>query len=208
MDSINKKLSINKLFSEFSKSIDYKSGNTKKLFTIRFIGLNGTGKTYIAKILSEKLNLYIASNDEIRRFLNKKGLRGKYPDQQVVRKMAGKLSPYLYNHRISHIYDTDHIAFYRWARGIATKHGSEFYLVHVVCPEKIVFKRIEERLRRVRHKPHLNLSRADVKEYMKRKALHEKLGLPKNFFFTIDTSKNKKTQTNQLVRKLEKEGVI
>lgn len=200
--------SINKLFGEFTKSIRYPSNNSRKLFTIRFIGLNGVGKTHVAKILSRKLNLYIASNDEIRRFLNRKGLKGKNPDQEVVRKMAGRLSPYLYNHKISHIYDADHISFNKYARGIATKHGSKFYLLHIICPEEVVFKRLEDRLKEIRHDSNLHLSRADMKEYLKRKKLHKKVGIPKNIFMTIDTSKKIDLQVKKLVSELKNDKVI
>ncbi len=195
--------SVNKLFKEFSKSIPNIKNKSNQLFTIRFIGLNATGKSTVAKILSEKLNLYIASNDIIRRFLNSQGIFGDYPNQDLVRKMAGRLSPYLYNHKISHIYDADHISFYKYAKGIATKHGSKFYLVHITCPESVVIKRLKKR-----KFTSADLSRADYNEYLKRKELHRKLGVPKGIFMTIDTSQDLSPQIDLLIRKLKQEQVI
>lgn len=53
------------LIEKFIETIPVKPVKTKRLFGIGFVGLVGSGKSYVAQIISQKLDLYIASNDKI-----------------------------------------------------------------------------------------------------------------------------------------------
>ncbi|MDP1883859.1 MAG: AAA family ATPase, partial [Candidatus Moranbacteria bacterium] len=119
--------------------------NSTKLFAISFIGTTGVGKTTVSQKLAEKLGFYVANSDEIRRFLNREGFPGKFPDQDLVNFMGKKVSEFLYQTKTSHIIDADMIRFYDKALANATSNGAKLLIIRLVCPEEIILKRLEER---------------------------------------------------------------
>ena len=76
------------VFDLFMSSKEWKPNNTRRLFALTFIGLPGTGKSYISERLSGLLGVPVCSNDEIRRFLNKLGYGGNSPNQNLVEFIA------------------------------------------------------------------------------------------------------------------------
>ena len=195
------------LIQRFVESIPSKPANTKQLFAIGFVGLVGSGKSYIAQKISKKLDLYIASNDKIRRFLNELGFAGDSPIQETLQKIAESSSCYLYKNKISHILDADLIKFHDVAIKNAQEFGARIYIIHVVCPEEIILKRLENRSHEVQKDNSKNLSRADKETYFERKELHSTLALPE-FFNTLDSSQNVDMQIENLILKLKTENVI
>lgn len=197
----------NKLIEKFIKTIDAKPSNTKKLFAIGFAGLNGVGKSFVANKLSEKLGLYVDSSDNTRRFLNEQGFEGVSPAQEMVQKIGPASSSYLYKNKISHIIDADLMKLHQITRKNASDHGAQFFLIHLVCPEDIILKRIEKRSDDILKDSSSNLSRVGKEEYFKRKKLHESLPFPE-IFFTIDTSEELDLQLDDLINKLKEEKVV
>lgn len=196
-----------KLFDKFIATMKVKSSNTKELFGIGFIGLFGSGKSYVAEKISEKTGLYITRNDELRRFLNKEGFPGHTPIQESVEKIGPAIGRYLYENKISIILDADLFKHYNVAQENAEKFGGKFFIVRLICPEDVILQRLEKRKEHIDENPESNLSRVGKEEYFERKILHEGQPLPE-IFFTMDTSLDVDSQIDELINKLKKENVI
>src|SRR3989304_6776326 len=162
----------NNLVKKYIFQINTKHHNTKRLFAIGMIGVTGVGKSYIAEILAQNLGLYIASNDRIRRFLNDEGYGEESPEQLLLQDIAEQSSKYLYDNQISHIIDADLIKFYDVAKKNARKHKAKFYLIRVICSEKLILQRLKKRKEKIQRGDVTNLSRVSVEEYLKRKKIH------------------------------------
>ena len=187
---------------DFLKILPINQRSTRKLFTLGFIGLVGSGKSFIAEKLSKRLGIYVASNDAIRRFLNGRGIDGKAPSQMLVQDIAEASTEFLFQHKSSHIIDADLIKFHETARENSAKHGAVLVLVRITCPEEIILQRLESRRQDVH-----NLSLAGEDVYFQRKALHEALSFPETYF-TIDSTQDVDGQIEMLVKKLEQDGVL
>lgn len=192
---------------KFLDTIKARPVNTKKLFAIGFIGLNGVGKSFVAQKISKQLNLYVASNDKIRRFLNEQGFVGSSPNQELLQKIAEESSHYLYKNKISHIIDNDLIKFHEKARKNAEEKNAKIYIIHLVCPENIIIEKLRKRQKEISIHSNENFSRVGEEEYFKRKELHRSIPI-NNIFLTIDTSKDLASQINKLVTKLKQEQVL
>jgi predicted kinase len=195
------------LIGEYIKTIKAKPYNTKKLFAIGFIGLNGVGKSFLAKKIAEKTGLYIASNDNIRRFLNQEGIEGASPNQNLLQKIAETSGDYVYKNKISHVIDADLVKFQEKAGKIAEQNNAKLFLIRLVCPEKIIIERLSRRQQEISHDPDSNNSRVDMEEYFKRKKIHEAMSTEK-IFFEIDTSSDFDQQLETLIKKLKQEDVL
>jgi predicted kinase len=201
---------------KYLKTIKAKPLNTKKLFAIGLIGVTGVGKSTFAKKLSKKLDLYLASSDKIRRFLNDSGYPGVDPDQKLHYQISFKTLTHLLKNKISTVYDADLIKFTDNATKIVNSHGAEMFWVHLICPEPIILERLRARTTRVQkamksnNKSHEKTghSVAGVEEYMNRRELHKNIALPKNIFLTINTSKEISPQILHLKKKLKDRGMI
>ncbi len=196
-----------KLLADFIRMINVQPGNDKKLFLLGFIGLNGVGKSYVAEKIAKRLNLYVANNDSIRRFLNKNGFEGASPAQQLVQKIAESSTKYLFENNISHIIDADLIEFFGIAQKNADEYGAKLFIIHLICPEEIILKRLEDRNLEIKNNSTSNLSRVGTERYFERKKMHESMPLPK-IFFTINTSDDVDSQVDDLIEKLKKEKAI
>lgn len=200
---INKK----KLIEEYLETIELNKYKTKKLFAIGFIGLIGIGKSFVAQKLEEKLGIFVAANDKIRRFLNQKGFKGDSPVQNILQEIAEATTIYLYKNRVSHIIDADLIKFHLLAKKISEENGADFFLIKLICPEEIIISRLEKRKAECKDNPSSNFSRADMDEYFRRKEMHLLSPIPETFF-TINTSGEIDLQISELAQKLNQEGVI
>lgn len=164
-----KTLSKTDIFDLFMSSKSWKPSNTHRLFVIAFIGLPGTGKSYISKKLSSLLDIPICNNDEIRRFLNELGYSGEAPAQDIVEFVAERRIGHLLINKTSHIIDADVVSFQEQVGQLVHKHDAKLYLIRIVAREEAVLKRLGDR-RRVGS----SFSRAGAGKYLERKKLHEK----------------------------------
>jgi predicted kinase len=190
----------------YLKTIDTPHDNTKKLFAVGLIGLVGSGKSTFARVLASKLNLYIASNDRIRRWLNGQGIDGASPEQATLQEIAEATTRFLYSNRISHIIDADLMKFQDVALDNAVNHSARLFFVEVMAPEEVILQRLRQR--DAGNIDQQDLSRVGVEEYVKRKAIHEAMPRPDKLLMTIDTSQDLESQVDRLVEKLRKEGVV
>lgn len=202
-------LTREELLEKFLSTIEARPHNTKRLFTVGLIGLNGSGKTTVARLLAKKTRLYIASNDVIRRFLNTQGWAGDHPDQELLQHIAEASSEFLYKNSISHIIDADLIKFHRIARPKAQQYGADFMLIHIICREEVILKRLEQRQTEISTDPTKDFSRAGKDMYEMRKKLHDEMPLPDDIFYTIDTSStDTEQQISILIEKFKDKGLL
>lgn len=201
-------MSDNELISAYIKTIKTPGHNTKKLFTIGMVALNGTGKSYFANTLADCLNLYVASNDRIRRWLNEQGFEGESPQQELMQKIAEASSIYLYKQHVSHIIDADLIKFHNVARQNAIANKAEFFLLHLTAPEDIVLERLAKREKDIASGQSDSLSRVGADEYFRRKELHNETGIPDGLLLTINTNNDIVEEVERTVGLLKKHDVI
>ncbi len=191
-----------KLIDDFIKTVPITDPNSKELFVVGFVGPTGCGKSFVAGKIAEKLNLYISSNDRIRRFLNNLGFEGDHPLQQVVEKTSIATTEYLLKNKISHIIDADLIRVHESAKQRMESFGAKLYIIEIVCPEEIILERIKKRRENIESNRENNFSRGTVEDYFERKQMHDSLKKPE-FFFSIDTSIDVDSQVNNLISKLK-----
>lgn len=195
------------LLLKFIDQLPVKDHNSRQLFVIGMIGLNGSGKSYLARQIADQIGLYVGSNDSIRRFLNEQGFTGDAPVQDTLQFIAEESSKYLYDHQVSHIIDADLIKFHANARRNAEAHGARFYLINVQCPEPVMRERVTTRLTDVNAGRSDNDSRADINEFEKRLALHNELPKPV-CDFTVMTNQDLTSQIDTIIATLRQDGVI
>ncbi|MDZ4385298.1 MAG: hypothetical protein U0944_02655, partial [Candidatus Moranbacteria bacterium] len=145
--------------------------------------------------------------------LNREGFPGKFPDQDLVNFMGKKVSEFLYKTKTSHIIDADMIRFYDKALANATGNGAKLLVIHLVCPEEIILKRLEERQSKINEGGSQNYSEVGFslsvkEEYLERTAMHNGLPLPKDIYFRINTSENFDSQLNHLIIRLREDRYL
>lgn len=202
-----------RLFEEYSERFSRKNLiKTPKLFSIGFIGITGVGKSYVAELLSDKTGILITRNDNIRRFLNEKGIEKVNTGEEnftIMQYIAENTSVFLYQNNISHILDQDIIRFYEKAKNISERNGAKFILVKLVCPEDILLKRLSLRTEKIEEGDTTNDSRVGIEEYEKRKIVHESVDVPNEMIFmTINTGSNVESQVDDLITSLKVDGFL
>lgn len=201
-------LSDDEIRERYFQSIKVPSNFTRLPFAVGMVGVVGSGKSTVAAALADKLDLYVASNDAIRRFLNGLGFEGASPRQELLQYIAESSTRYLMSHGISHIMDLDLMKFYSLARQNVESNGGRFYLVNVTCPEKVILERLSARTQKGAAHDIANLSRSGVEEYYVRKRVHEETKMPARFDFTFDTSKALEPQVSEFAEILRQKGAV
>jgi len=146
-----------------------------KPFIICPVGLVGSGKTTIIKLLAEYFGLVRISNDEIRKILNDNGfnlIRTKELSFSLIKEFVKK------GLGVAIDADCAGLNVVETINKFAFQEKIEVFLIHINTPEKFIL----ENIRKFR-------SNADnfIETYYKRKPLHENLNLP--FIYTFDLSK-------------------
>lgn len=177
-------------------------GSDHKLIVIGMVGLTGAGKSTVSKKLSEMLGYFVLSGDHIRRFLNEEGFEGMNPEPELQGHIGGETSRYLLENKISHIIDVDLINVYEKVRTRSESHGATWVMIHVTCPEEIIFKRLKERAEELKKENTTELSRAGVDEYLKRKEVHQNTLPSVTRHYTVDTSTNLSEQLEAIIQNL------
>jgi len=191
-----------KIFKRVISDIPVKRDN--KVYGITFIAPQGTGKSRVSNILSEKLNVYVTANDKIRRILEEFGID---PEEQskLVNKLAEDRTIYMLENKTSMIIDANMRLFYDIAMSNFNKYNAKLYFVRLECSEEEILRRIDERSKNFGVDKE-NYSRANRENYAKYKEKEKNSYFPENLvFFTIDTEKDLNFQIDKLIEKLKKD---
>ena len=192
------------LFKKFISTIDYKPNNTLRPFVIVFIGLHGSGKSYISKKISNILNIPVCSNDEIRRFLNKQGFKGEKSVQDILKYIAESGTEQLLKDKVSHIIDADIIAFQKEVQERVLKYGAKIYFIKIISSEEYILKRLKQR-----KKTKDSMSLTGIESYYDRKKIHEKFKVNKiDVIINNDPGNNLNIQLDKLIKILKQDNVI
>lgn len=157
---------------------------------IGVVGLVGSGKTSVVKILSSKLSLLRISTDEIRAALQKKGyntLRTK----EIATMLVDKYSTQGYSMALDG--DSISLASRKFLKSYSAKHKIKLILIHIKTPEKYIIAKL------TKYRPSF------LPHYYRRKPLHLHYLKTINFFYTFDISKpNLSKQVDTFLTKLQK----
>ena len=131
-------------------------------------GLQGTGKTYVAGKIAEKVNANLLRTDVIRKELSEQNTYSGKEIQNIYQEMFVRAETLLRQQRntvLDATFSSDHNR--KAARQLAASFQQDFILVEVVCDEKVVEKRITARKN--------DASDADFNVYLKYKSLFDPL---------------------------------
>jgi hypothetical protein len=143
-------------------------------------GLPGTGKTFLARKLSKKINAVLLSTDKIRKEIIQKP---KYTlwERVLVYNVLFLIAKYLLSAGTNCILDGTFNR--KRSRDEAIEkldsEKNDIYIIECICPEDIIFSRLQSRKR--------DYSDADLSVYLKMKNFYEKVS---EKHLTIDTSKS------------------
>lgn len=173
---------------------------TEYLYGITFVGAPGVGKSTVAKMLSQKLELYVTINDRIRRFLDSVGIEaGK--NQPLLESLAYDRTTYMLEHHTSMILDANCLTAYPTVESNFARFNAPCLFIYLKCDEEEILRRIENRQM---IKDEDNYSKATINSYNRFKEREKENPFPsEKIFYTIDTTTNLEEQVDLLVEKIK-----
>lgn len=166
-------------------------------FLIAFIGVVGSGKTYIARILARELGAVHVQTDDIRVELRRRG-----KSYSSAPSIANKKSAKFLSLERSVVQDFDAVLAKRRRelKRVAERFGARAVFVQVKTPEKVIIERL-----RKKHYTSSDLFKSSgeaIRVYFIRKKLHQKSIRPKADF-VIRNAHPLAPQTDKIIRKLK-----
>lgn len=134
-------MEYNEIYNQLINEIPL--NKSENVYGILFIAGPGFGKSTITKILSSKLNLFIASNDAIRRVINKD--KDVPETRDLVLKLAFDRLEYLLDNKISHVLDGDSEFFFDKLYDLYNKYNARMIVIKLECSEETILKRLDNR---------------------------------------------------------------
>lgn len=179
---------------------EYKIKACSKPFLLCFIGGPGYGKSFLSKLISEREDIPIISNDRTRRFLDKKGIDSK--NQDVIHKIAYLQMEYLLKLNTSVILDRNAIRQHEIISKIASKLNVKCYYVNLICNQDTILERLKYRESMFGKDD--NYSRATIKNYWDYQEEIKKIVFPtEKIFFEIKTDEELDMQIENLFIKIK-----
>ncbi len=184
---------------DYERTLVIPKNKPTRQFLLCPVGLVGAGKTTVTKPLAEKLSLVRISGDEIRKLLKAKGV-----GYDTVFDIAKNLIKKYLESGYSVAIDSD-CASEKTLKNISEMEkslGVRTIWIHVNPPESFIINK----LKNFKHTWLFKNGDEAVKNYMRRKFIHEKLDM--SFTYTFDTSKkNIEGQIQDAVEVIKKEIV-
>lgn len=169
---------IRGIIDDYLASLEIPETKPKTQFLLCPVGLVGSGKSTILKVLSKELCLIRHEGDAIRKILRSKNYNFKrFPEISTI------INENLLSQGHSISLDSDCVAIKETVDGLSKKYDLKVVWIHVDPPEEFIVSRIKAR-------DHAGLFRTTedaLKTYYARKPLHENLDFP--FVCRIDTSR-------------------
>lgn len=137
--------------------------NDEFVIGISFVGAPGIGKSTLANILSNKLNIYVTANDKIRRILDSIGIDAD-SNQPLVERLAYDRSRYMLENNTSMIIDANCLTAYRAVEDNFSVFNAPCLFIKLDCDEDEILRRIDEREKKFGIDQN-NYSRATRKDY-------------------------------------------
>ena len=134
-------MEYNEIYNQLINEIPL--NKSENVYGILFIAGPGFGKSTITKMLSSKLNLFIASNDAIRRVINKD--KDVPETRDLVLKLAFDRLEYLLDNKISHVLDGDSEFFFDKLYDLYNKYNARMIVIKLECSEETILKRLDNR---------------------------------------------------------------
>lgn len=196
-------MTFEELFEKVIQDIPIKS--EENVYGITFFASPGAGKSTIAKLLSEKLGVYITANDKIRRISEQFGIDVN-ENRKMIEQIANDRTVYMLKNKTSMIIDANMQFFWQSALDNFNSYGAKLYFIKVECDEETIINRIQQRALNFNTNKE-NFSRALVEDYYKYKEKSLTTPIPEEkVFFTINTGGSMddiEKQVDELVSKLK-----
>ncbi len=189
-------------------------GKNEKPYLILFDGISGTGKSTIAKILSEKLNTLVFSNDKVRQYLYKTDY---IKNSLSPRLISEKLLKEIQYHRIKEailkgnncILDANVANNFEEYLKFLKDNNIKFFIIKLKYNRKKVIKRISKRTFDSANfsasgSETLNYSEANANSFFYMEKRNNKV-TSEYIYFTINTSKGFlqiEKQISELIKKI------
>lgn len=167
------------------------------IFLIAMVGPVGSGKSFIANILSNKLKAAHIRTDDIRVELRRQGR--SYSRAYTIARYRAKT---VLEKKKSVISDFDAVLPGRRQelKKIARNYGAKFILIHIKTPEKIILKRL--RAHKYASRDLFKNSQEAIRVYFSRKKFHTRQ-LKIHPDFVINNARPLEPQIQKIVKKLK-----
>lgn len=199
---------IFKTFLELNPII---KGDVRNPYLICLAGITGTGKSTIARMLSQKKNSVVLNNDKVRQFIYKTSFSQHFEDiQRLVKKIQYyRIEQTLINGN-NCLLDGDISNNFEVKKSKIEKFNYPYYIIKLNYDRDVVIKRIQRRKKydeassSFSGSETLNYSSATVKDFLRMEK--EKYDVPNEYiFFEIDMTgdfESVEKQVDELVKKL------
>jgi len=203
----------NDIMDIFLKQNPIPKGKIKNPYLILIDGISGTGKSTVAKIISEKTDIVVLNNDKIRRFIYQTSFNNIIEIEKLVKKIQYYRIEQVLKNGNNCLLDGNISSDFETKISILKQINYKFYIIKLIYDREIVMERVknrkfDENTFLINGSETINYSKGNIDTFLTMEK--EKYSIPKEYiYFEIDTSKDIKSiekQIEKLIEKIEKEG--